>query len=74
MKFAMGSHAGADQSEAEALLAESRELLHAQRAKRPRPHLDDKVSTACLVTDVRPFSVTTIRAKHCAQQSMPFQA
>lgn len=25
------------------LLAESRELLHERRAKRPRPHLDDKV-------------------------------
>ena len=35
--------AGVPESEAEGLLAEAREILHARRAKRPRPHLDDKV-------------------------------
>jgi hypothetical protein len=31
--------------EVEAVLAESRKLLHERRAQRPRPHLDDKVSS-----------------------------
>lgn len=35
--------AGVDADSAAALLSESRELLHKDRAKRPRPHLDDKV-------------------------------
>ena len=29
--------------EAELVLAKGRELLHARRSQRPRPHLDDKV-------------------------------
>ncbi len=35
--------AGVSEEEAGELLAKSRELLHARRALRPRPHLDDKV-------------------------------
>jgi hypothetical protein len=35
--------AGKPAEEVEAVLAESRKLLHERRAKRPRPHLDDKV-------------------------------
>lgn len=35
--------AGVSEEEAGELLAKSRELLHARRAQRPRPHLDDKV-------------------------------
>ena len=34
--------AGVPEPEAEGMLAEAREVLHARRAKRPRPHLDDK--------------------------------
>lgn len=40
------ANAGVSAEEAEVLLADSRELLHERRAKRPRPHLDDKVVTA----------------------------
>ena len=32
-----------DSQPKEALLADAREKLHAVRARRPRPHLDDKV-------------------------------
>jgi hypothetical protein len=35
--------AGKSAEEVEAVLAESRKLLHERRAQRPRPHLDDKV-------------------------------
>ena len=34
---------GLTADEAETILARARELLHARRAQRPRPHLDDKV-------------------------------
>jgi uncharacterized protein YyaL (SSP411 family) len=37
---------GLTEDKAEELLAESRKLLFGARAKRPRPHLDDKVVTA----------------------------
>ena len=35
--------AGVSEEAAAQLLAESRELLHERRSRRPRPHLDDKV-------------------------------
>ncbi|KAK9796268.1 hypothetical protein WJX73_009886 [Symbiochloris irregularis] len=37
---------GLDTLAAEATLASAREKLHSHRAKRPRPHLDDKIVTA----------------------------
>jgi uncharacterized protein len=39
-------HFGKDESETEEALAAARETLFAFRAKRPRPHLDDKIITA----------------------------
>ncbi|GJP76825.1 hypothetical protein CLOP_g7278 [Closterium sp. NIES-67] len=38
--------AGVPEEEAEEVLGECRQLLHAARSKRPRPHLDDKVIVA----------------------------
>jgi len=44
---------GLSVEETEATLAKSRQLLHERRAQRPRPHLDDKVSSlhiCCILT------------------------
>ena len=43
---ATASALGLTLEEAEASLAKARALLHARRAQRPRPHLDDKVCRA----------------------------
>ena len=39
-------HFGKDEAEVREILAKAREILFALRAKRPRPHLDDKIITA----------------------------
>ena len=41
---ATASALGLTPDEAEQTLAKAREVLHAKRADRPRPHVDDKVS------------------------------
>jgi uncharacterized protein len=43
---ATAKHFGKDETEVRQLLARARETLFALRAKRPRPHLDDKIITA----------------------------
>jgi uncharacterized protein YyaL (SSP411 family) len=43
---ATAKHFGRDETEERQLLAKARETLFAVRAKRPRPHLDDKIITA----------------------------
>jgi uncharacterized protein YyaL (SSP411 family) len=43
---ATAKHFGKDEAEVQQLLAKARETLFALRAKRPRPHLDDKIITA----------------------------
>jgi uncharacterized protein YyaL (SSP411 family) len=43
---ATAKHFGKDESEVRQLLAKARQTLLALRAKRPRPHLDDKIITA----------------------------
>jgi uncharacterized protein YyaL (SSP411 family) len=43
---ATAKHFGKNEAEVRQLLAESRQTLLAVRAKRPRPHLDDKIITA----------------------------
>lgn len=50
---ATASALGLSVDEAEQTLAKARELLHARRLERPRPHVDDK---ARLITTV-PFPV-----------------
>ena len=41
---ATASALGLTPDEAEQTLAKAREMLHAKRSERPRPHVDDKVS------------------------------
>jgi uncharacterized protein len=43
---ATAKHFGKDEREVREILAKAREMLFALRAKRPRPHLDDKIITA----------------------------
>jgi uncharacterized protein YyaL (SSP411 family) len=43
---ATAKHFGKDEAEVREILAKARETLFALRAKRPRPHLDDKIITA----------------------------
>jgi uncharacterized protein YyaL (SSP411 family) len=43
---ATAKHFGKEEAEVRQLLAEARQKLFAVRAKRPRPHLDDKIITA----------------------------
>src|SRR5204862_3560172 len=43
---ATAKHFGKDEGEAREILGKARETLFALRAKRPRPHLDDKIITA----------------------------
>jgi uncharacterized protein len=43
---ATAKHFGKDEAEVRQLLASARQTLFALRAKRPRPHLDDKIITA----------------------------
>jgi uncharacterized protein YyaL (SSP411 family) len=43
---ATAKHFGKDEAEVRKLLANARQTLLAMRAKRPRPHLDDKIITA----------------------------
>ncbi len=61
--------AGVPAGEADALLADARERLHARRAARPRPHLDDKARPAALLQPRRPArSVRSARTNDDDQQ------
>ena len=50
---ATASAMGLAPEEAEASLAKARALLHARRAQRPRPHLDDKARRPAVANNPR---------------------
>lgn len=68
------ANAGITEAEAEATLAECREILHGIRAKRPRPHLDDKVVAAWNGMSISALAnASRVLANNTPQRSFPVE-